>query len=158
MVCLDRTRLVVYISVALRQSWHQDPARNQLFDLFANKLIQDKFHILSLRSVGAGSTWASGGPYAKSPTKGGPPHLGMRRLSHLGMRRRGSPRSFQVFYPQQPHQTILRRTFRENIINLSFTNKWLYWVRGALQMVALLHTGAVFGDPNPKAIQQLFTI
>ena len=47
-----------------------DPARNQLFEL-TNKLIQDKSHPLSLRSFGArgaGSTWASGGPKAKSPT------------------------------------------------------------------------------------------
>ena len=48
-----------------------DPARNQLFDLFANKLIQDKSRPLSLCSFGArgaGSTWASGGPKVKSPT------------------------------------------------------------------------------------------
>ena len=40
----------------------------QLFDLLRNKLIQDKSHLLSLRSVGArgaGSTWASGGALCK---------------------------------------------------------------------------------------------
>ena len=75
-VCLacESYHFCLKLSVACKQSRHQhvcDPARNQLFDLFANKLIQDKSHPLSLRSFGArgaGSTWASGGPKAKSPT------------------------------------------------------------------------------------------
>ena len=61
-------------SVASKQSKQQhvscDPARNQLFDL-TNKLIQDKSHLLSLRSVGArgaGSTLGLWRAQAKSPT------------------------------------------------------------------------------------------
>ena len=61
------------LSVACKQSRHQhvcDPARNQLFDL-TNKLIQDKSHLLSLRSVGArgaGSTLGLWRAQLKSPT------------------------------------------------------------------------------------------
>ena len=47
-----------------------DPARNQLFDL-TNKLIQDKSHLLSLRSVGArgaGSTLGLWRAQLNSPT------------------------------------------------------------------------------------------